>query len=81
MRKLANKVVVTYYDSLVEVSEISAAVADHVLECLASSWADEYEFPTVVPVRSNTRSSQINGVDCGFFAMRFWEGEVRKFIG
>jgi hypothetical protein len=80
-RKLGKVVQVRYYDSLKTPSSTSAAVADHILQFIRERCSDEFEFPDVVPARSNTRSWQINGVDCGFFCLHYWEGEVRRWIG
>ena len=80
-RKLGKVTEVRYYDSLKEPSSISQAVADHILQFIRKMCADEWEFPEVLPARTNTRSWQINGVDCAFFCLHYWEGECRRWIG
>ena len=40
-----------------------------------------FKFPTEMPPRTNTRSRQENGIDCGIFVGHFWEGEVRRLLG
>ena len=80
-RKVGKVVHVRYYDSLKIPSSTSAAVADYILQFIRERCTVDFEFPLVVPEKNNTRSWQINGVDCAFFAAYFWEGECRSWIG
>ena len=79
-RKIAEKMHVRYYESLTNESPLNRSVASHVLQFLKEE-VPTYEWPDDLPPRSNTRSRQINGIDCGLFAMWFWEGEMRRFVG
>ena len=81
LRKMEKEVQVRYCDSLKGKSEFSASVADYILEFLRNSCAAEFEFPIDLPEKSNIRSMHTNGIDCGFFLLHYWEGEVRRWIG
>ena len=80
-RKVGKVVHVRYYDSLKIPISTSAAVADYVLGFIRNRCTDDYEFPLVLPERTNIRSWQINNIDCAFFSLYFWEGECRRWIG
>jgi hypothetical protein len=79
-RKSRDKVDVRYYDSLTVCNVFNMAIADDVLSFMRSN-CTEFAWPTVLPDRTNTRSRQANGIDCGLFTMWFWEGELRRWIG
>ena len=71
--KLQGAVSVRYYDSCKgEMPKDNLKVAKLLLT--------KFEFPDEIE-KSNKRSHQTNGVDCGVFALHFWECEVRQFIG
>ena len=80
LRKIGSRVDIRYYDSLTEEVVINRTVADDICSFMRKS-LPEFQFPEVLPVRENKRSRQSNGVDCGVFAMYFWEGELRRWIG
>ena len=80
LRKCRNEVQVRYYDSLDDENIFNRCIATDVLIFLSAEIPDMH-FPDALPARTNTRSRQINGVDCGVFVMWFWEGELRRFIG
>jgi hypothetical protein len=80
LRKSQNKIDVRYYDSLPGQNVFNTSVADDVLSFMRSN-APEFTWPESLPDRSNTRSRQANGIDCGVFVMWYWEGELRQWIG
>ena len=80
LRKVGEEVQVRYYDSLKVPSDLSRSVADFILQFFRHT-CEEHKFPENLPEKSNYRSWQINGVDCGVFVLHFWEGEVRRFVG
>ena len=75
-----DKVECRYYDSLGEEAVMNRTVSDDILSFMKESFPG-LSWPDVVPPRSNTRSRQMNGLDCGVFVGYFWEGEVRSFVG
>ena len=77
-RKVGKVVLVRYYDSLKIPSGTSAAVADYILQFIRERCTVDFEFPLVGPGKNNTRSWQINGVDCAFFAAHFCMSETLK---
>ena len=77
-RRYQDKVDVRYYDSLSELAVYNLSKAETIVKVVRDELQLE-ELPTIE--RSNTRSRQTNGVDCGVFALHFWEGEVRRFRG
>ena len=81
IRKLnGDQVVCRYYDSLQKEAAINRTVSDDILSFMKESFPG-MSWPDVLPPRSNTRSRQMNGIDCGVFVGYFWEGELRSFLG
>ena len=80
-RKHADYVAVRYYDSASVENEFNRSIADLILTFVQEQTPDVGAWPLALPVRANSRSRQINGIDCGIFNMFFWEGEMRRFSG
>jgi len=80
LRKIREHVHVRYYDSATNENVFNRSIATDILDFLRHEF-NEHKFPDVLPLRANSRSRQINGVDCGVFTMWFWEGEMRRFAG
>lgn len=78
LRRSQQGLQIRYYDSLQNIAPFNLSKAELVRKVVMELMETE-QVPEIT--RTNSRSRQGNGVDCGVFCLHFWEGEVRIFRG
>lgn len=81
LRKLCTAIKVTYWDSAqIKENEVNRSAASTILTFFKEEF-EQMQWPEELPERSNSRSRQADGINCGMYIGYYWESEMRQFNG